>query len=73
MIVFHARAEISVVVGQIENFVDLINAHRAPQQADEKDSPAALRSIASLQRTADVRLRSSIFRAPASEIFLINL
>ena len=33
-------------------------------QAAEKDSYASLRSIVSRQRTADVRLRSPIFRAP---------
>jgi hypothetical protein len=32
-----------------------------------------LRSIASLQHTADVRLRSSIFARLASEIFLSSL
>jgi len=32
-----------------------------------------LRSIASLQRTNHVRLRSSIFRAPRLWIFLISL
>src|SRR4030095_2894951 len=34
------------------------------RQADEKDPPASLRSIVSLQRTTRVRLRSSILRAP---------
>jgi len=33
-------------------------------QAVEKGPPASLRSIASLQRTKKVRLRSSIHRAP---------
>jgi hypothetical protein len=32
-----------------------------------------LRSIVSRQRTADVRLRSSIFRAPRTWIFLSSL
>jgi hypothetical protein len=42
-------------------------------QAAEKDPYASLRSIASRQRIADVRLRSSIFRAPRLWIFLSSL
>jgi len=42
-------------------------------QAAEKEPYASLRSIASRQRTADVRLRSSIFRAPRLWIFLSSL
>jgi hypothetical protein len=44
------------------------------QQAAEKDPYASsLRSIASRQRTADVRLRSPLFRAPRLWIFLNSL
>jgi hypothetical protein len=46
---------------------------RNTEQAAEKDPYASLRSIASHQRTADVRLRSSIFRAPGLWIFLNSL
>jgi hypothetical protein len=42
-------------------------------QADEKDPFASLRLIASLQRTAGVRLRSSICRAPRNWTLLIGL
>ena len=42
-------------------------------QAAEKDPYASLHSIASRQRTADVRLRSSIIRAPRLWIFLSSL
>ena len=42
-------------------------------QVAEKDPYASLRSIASRQRTADVRLRSSIFRAPRLWVFLSSL
>jgi hypothetical protein len=42
-------------------------------QAAEKDPYASLRSIASRQRTSDVRFRSSILRAPRLWIFLSSL
>jgi len=42
-------------------------------QAAEKDPYASLCSIASRQRTADVRLRSAISRAPCLWIFLSSL
>jgi hypothetical protein len=42
-------------------------------QVGEKGSFALLRSIASLQRTAQVRLRSSISHAPRSWTFLTSL
>jgi len=51
----------------------LVSSTAVTWQAAEKDPYASLRSIASRQSTADVRLRSSIFRAPRLWIFLSSL